>query len=139
MKKFKIAFILILLFCANSIYADVPVIIEINNVIINGGLVYIRVYFGEVSLRAAKPERLITIEPNNVTLTHELQLPIGEYLIAIHQDTNGNGYMDYNFLRIPQEPYGFSNLRGKIPGNFNQMKQKISNPNERIIIPFITY
>ena len=139
MKIFKILFILLLLFCTNSIYADVPVIIEINNVTVNGGLVYIRIYFSEASFKAIKPEQLITMEPNNVTLIHELQLPVGEYLIATHQDTNGNGDMDYNFLKIPKEPYGFSNLKGKIPGNFNQMKQRINNPNERIIVPFIRY
>jgi len=139
MKIFKILFILLLLFCTNSIYADVPVIIEINNVTVNGGLVYIRIYFSEASFKAFKPERLITIEPNNVALIYELQLSVGEYLIATHQDSNGNGDMDYNFLKIPQEPYGFSNLKGKIPGKFNQIKQKINNPNERIIIPFIRY
>jgi len=47
MKIFKILFILLLLFCTNSIYADVPVIIEINNVTVNSGLVYIRIYFAE--------------------------------------------------------------------------------------------
>lgn len=33
----------------------------------------------------------------------------GEYAIKALHDLNANGEMDFNFLGIPQEPYGFSN------------------------------
>lgn len=36
-------------------------------------------------------------------------LPAGKYAIALLHDENGNGKMDFNFMKIPQEGYSFSN------------------------------
>jgi uncharacterized protein (DUF2141 family) len=33
----------------------------------------------------------------------------GPYAVAVTHDANGNGQMDFNFLGLPQESYGFSN------------------------------
>ena len=33
----------------------------------------------------------------------------GKYAVVVIQDLNGNKSQDSNFLRIPKEPYGFSN------------------------------
>jgi uncharacterized protein (DUF2141 family) len=63
----------------------------------------------------------------------------GEYAIGVHQDSNENGEMDYWMFGIPKELFGFSNMRGKIPGNYNQLKFKINTNNERIIIPLVRY
>ena len=41
-------------------------------------------------------------------------IPYGTYAIKLYHDKNGNGKLDTNFMRIPKEPYGFSNnARGK--------------------------
>ncbi len=42
----------------------------------------------------------------NVTLL--VNLPAGDYALAVFQDMNGNRKLDTNFLEIPVEPYGFS-------------------------------
>jgi len=47
--------------------------------------------------------------------------------------------MDYGLFGIPKEPYGFSNMKGKTPGNYNQLKFIITNSNERIIIPLVKW
>jgi len=36
-------------------------------------------------------------------------IPAGKYAVALLDDTNKNQDMDYNFVGIPQEGYGFSN------------------------------
>lgn len=36
-------------------------------------------------------------------------LKYGKYAITVFHDENGNGNLDYNLLRIPAEPLGFSN------------------------------
>ncbi|MCS6807971.1 MAG: DUF2141 domain-containing protein [Bacteroidota bacterium] len=36
-------------------------------------------------------------------------VPAGEYAIALFHDENGNTKMDYNFIGMPVERYGFSN------------------------------
>jgi len=38
-----------------------------------------------------------------------IDLPIGEYAVAVYHDVNTNGKCDRNFIRIPTEAYGFSN------------------------------
>jgi uncharacterized protein (DUF2141 family) len=45
-------------------------------------------------------------------------LPPRRYAIAVHHDVNGNGKMDFSLLRLPKEPYGFS----------NDVKPKLSRP-----------
>lgn len=43
-----------------------------------------------------------------------LDIPPGEYAIAVYQDVNSNGQLDKNFVGMPKEPYGFSrNARGR--------------------------
>jgi uncharacterized protein (DUF2141 family) len=38
-----------------------------------------------------------------------LNLPPGQYAIAVYHDANGNGKLDRNMFQFPTEPYGFSN------------------------------
>jgi uncharacterized protein (DUF2141 family) len=38
-----------------------------------------------------------------------IKTPNGTYAIAFFHDANGNGKMDYNFVGLPKEGYGFSN------------------------------
>jgi uncharacterized protein (DUF2141 family) len=99
----------------------------------------IGIYTDEESVKKINPGRIIAIEPNSVVLSSEIQLPEGEYVIGLLQDSNGNGHMDYGLFGIPKEPYGWSNMKGKIPGNFNQLKVKINNQNNKIIIPLVVY
>ena len=43
------------------------------------------------------------------TMTVSLQdIPFGTYAISLFHDQNGNGKLDSNWIRIPKEPYGFS-------------------------------
>ncbi len=54
-------------------------------------------------------------------------IPDGIYAIALFQDLNNNGDLDYNFFGIPEEPYAFSCISGacfKKPG-FNKAKFKL--------------
>lgn len=36
-------------------------------------------------------------------------LPYGTYAISLYHDENNNEELDTNFMKIPKEPYGFSN------------------------------
>ena len=48
-------------------------------------------------------------------------VPAGTYAVAVYQDVNDNGKLDSNFIRIPKEPYGFSNNIEKLtPPSFEQ-------------------
>jgi uncharacterized protein (DUF2141 family) len=139
MYKNKMLIIIFLLGFYSNVYAEVPFFIEIRNVTINGGTIILGYYTSQEAFSNQRPDWHTTIEPINETIIYEIHLPQGEYMIGIHQDTNGNGVMDYGLFGIPKEPYAFSNMRGKRPGSFNQMKFRISNQNERIIIPLVRF
>ena len=138
MKKYGVLSLLIL-FVANNIYAEHIFTIEINNIIINGGTVYMAIYFDEQSFKNNHPDITLQIIPNSINCLQEITLPEGEYVVGIFQDTNGNGKIDYGLFGIPKESYGFSNMKGKTPGNYNQLKFSINNSNERIIIPLVRW
>ena len=45
---------------------------------------------------------------DKLTLRFE-DIPAGTYAIDMYQDLNSNDNLDSTFLRIPKEPFGFSN------------------------------
>lgn len=47
--------------------------------------------------------------PAGETVQATFRLPRGRYAVAVLHDLNDNGRMDYRLLRLPAEPYGFSN------------------------------
>lgn len=126
-----------LLFAVNYSYASFTTNMEIQNIRINGGRIYVAIYFNEKSYINKIPEISFHFDPIKTIISKPLTLPNGEYLIAILQDTNGNGHMDYNFLGIPKEPYGFTNMKGKIPGNFQEMKVNITSSTGKLVIPLV--
>ena len=141
MKKNKILAFLGLLLCIGmqSVFADVTISIEINNVNTNGGIIYGYVYFTESAYRNKKADVTFKVNPSNSTVMYELQLPERELMISIFQDNNGNGILDNGLFNVPKEPVGMTNYNGGIPGNFNKLKVNISNNNRRINIPLITF
>jgi uncharacterized protein (DUF2141 family) len=60
-----------------------------------------------------KPENALlsrNVEISNMPVIFEMKdVPYGEYALSILHDENNNRKMDTNFLKIPQEGYGFSN------------------------------
>ena len=72
-----------------------------------------------------KPFRgfLVAIKGKKAEYTFE-EIPYGTYAIKLYHDKNGNGKLDTNFMRIPKEPYGFSNnARGKFgPAKWDDAK-----------------
>jgi uncharacterized protein (DUF2141 family) len=45
----------------------------------------------------------------NGTVTQTVKLPVGNYGLSLLDDENGNMEMDYNWIGIPKEGFGFSN------------------------------
>jgi uncharacterized protein (DUF2141 family) len=89
---------------------DVNFTIQVTGFQQNSGQIRIAVYNKENGFLV--PERVykkIVLEVNQSILKHTLQLPQGNYAIALYHDNNSNGICDKNFLGIPTERYGFSN------------------------------
>ena len=88
--------------------------VNVGNVAQAKGQVRIAVYDEETWLdteRWIAAQRIPAVAEGSVTAAFEL--PSGAYAVAVLHDLNGNGKMDYRFLRLPKEPYGFSN--GVVP------------------------
>ncbi|MBF9142549.1 DUF2141 domain-containing protein [Hymenobacter properus] len=62
--------------------------------------------------------------------TLPVELPQGDWAVAITQDLNNNDKIDKNFLGIPTEPYAFSNnVRPTVAApDFNECKFKVDGP-----------
>jgi uncharacterized protein (DUF2141 family) len=60
-----------------------------------------------------------------------LNLPAGEYALAINHDVNGNGKVDTNFIGVPKEPLGLSNYPKPAMPNYEKAKFTVP-PNAKI-------
>jgi uncharacterized protein (DUF2141 family) len=139
MKDMYLVLIYLFMPCIQNIYADVPLILEIQNVVINGGTIYFSIYSNEISYRNKEPYMTFQRNPIDTVISQEIRLPEGDYLMGAYQDSNGNGKLDNSIFGFPKEPVAMTNYDGGIPGNFNKLKVRVDNTTAKIIIYFITF
>ena len=136
-KKIVLTLFFTAVFAMNVFAGNCQIIIEITGVKINGGKIYANVYSNENEYKKEISFASFALESRNTVITHKLDLPEGEYVIAIFQDTNNNGKLDKNFFNIPKELVGMTNYKGGIPGNFNKLKIPVNSNNLKIKIQLI--
>ena len=79
---------------------------------INGKLV-VMIFTNEEEFKTEKPSDTKIFDKTNVktkTCTISFAYNPGVYGLSIYDDENSNGKMDYNFLGIPKEGFGFSDF-----------------------------
>ncbi|HCM48687.1 MAG TPA: hypothetical protein DIS98_14705 [Colwellia sp.] len=103
---------LIAVMSQQAVAADLTVnISEVNQ---GKGHVMVGLYSGSKAFNQGK-----AMLGSSVKATNEQEevvfkdLPAGEYAIKIYQDENSNDKLDFNFIGIPKEGYGFSNNVGR--------------------------
>jgi len=119
-----------------SLFADeINTTIEINGVIVNGGLVYVVVYSNENDYKNETAFTQFILQPENSSLKYSLDLPEGEYVVSAYQDKNGDKELNSGLFGIPSEPVGKTNynLRGA-PGGFNKLKTPINRNSSKLIV-----
>jgi uncharacterized protein (DUF2141 family) len=109
-----------------NLYGQHDLAVEITGIKAIQGDVYLSLYDSEkdwMFTDSAYRKVRVTVTEEVETLTIR-NLPQGEYALAVYQDLNGNDSMDETEMKIPKEPFGFSNnpkgLRG--PANFEQAR-----------------
>jgi len=132
-KKMMLLVFLAALF-AGSIFADVTFTLEITGINVNEGQIHVKIYSNETDYKKDIPFSSVVLESISRNITYAIDIPAGEYLIALFQDVNNNGKLDTNFLGFPKEPVGLSKYTGGIPGGFNRHKLPINNNSNRITI-----
>jgi uncharacterized protein (DUF2141 family) len=74
----------------------------------------------------------------DIIATHKfVNVPVGEYAIAVFQDLNGDGVLNRDIYRRPTEPYAFSNnVFGRFgPPKFTQVSFSVeSNTTSKLVI-----
>lgn len=100
----------------------------------------VRLYFyntREGFLKSGKWVFSKSVKPQGKSeFTLPVDLPKGEWAVAITQDLNNNDKIDKNFLGIPTEPYAFSNnVRPTVaaPG-FDECKFTVDEPGKVVSI-----
>lgn len=88
--------------------------VTVDNLTSVKGTVRVAVY-DEASWLADEPPwgAAKEVPAGTASLQFDFDVPPGTYAIAVLHDENDNGKMDYRLLRLPKEPYGFSN--GVVP------------------------
>ena len=117
----KIAFLLYFLLIPFGIAVSiiskktsVPILISviIKDIKTPNGQILMGIYKDDVSFDkeiAYKKVQAFKTKISNGTLVVEVKLEPGKYGISLMDDENFNGKMDYNFIGIPKEGFGFSN------------------------------
>ena len=121
LKMNKIAFILYFLLIPfgiaisiNSKKTSAPILISviIKDIKTPNGQILMGIYKDDVSFDkeiAYKKVQAFKTKISNGILVVEVKLEPGKYGISLMDDENFNGKMDYNFIGIPKEGFGFSN------------------------------
>jgi len=137
MKKF-IGFMV--LSCALSAYCFAQTVntitVEITNIVINGGKVYLAIFSNAEGFQKEVPDFAFTLEADNTIKSQVVSLPAGEYVVSAFQDTNNNVRLDYGLFGVPKELVGISNYSGKgFPSkSFDKQKILINNSTGKITI-----
>jgi uncharacterized protein (DUF2141 family) len=107
----------------------------INGIKINNGKVYAAVYSNENDYIRGNSFLNFILEPDSNTLNYSLELPDGEYVVTLFQESNSNGKLDTNIFGIPKEPVDITNYnrRGR-SGEFQILKVIVNSNATRIIV-----
>ena len=135
--KIIISALIFTVFCTvNSFAQNTQVVIEITNVVINNGKVFLAIFSNANEFRNEEPPYVYELESTSTTLSQEITLPVGEYVISAFQDTNNNQRLDFGLFGIPRELVGISNYfgRGFPSRNFDRQKILINTSTEKIVI-----
>jgi uncharacterized protein (DUF2141 family) len=134
---YKKAFIIsVLLWVAGNCFADnIQTTIEINGVTVNGGLVYVAVYSNENDYKAETTSVKFILDPVSSKITHSLELPEGEYVVSVFQDTDNDGELKTGTFGMPAEPVGKTNYNLKgAPGGFNKLKAPVNRSSTKLVV-----
>jgi uncharacterized protein (DUF2141 family) len=137
-KVIALSFLLCLFsgYCFSQTVNNATITIEITNVVVNGGKVYLAIFSTAEEFKQEKPYLAYELKDTTAAVSQETSLPPGEYLISAFQDANGNKELDYGLFGIPKELVGISNYFGKgFPSkSFDKQKVPINNSTRQITI-----
>ncbi len=133
-------FLLVLNFSNAFIANDKTVEITITGIRNNNGEIRIGIFKDDESFQEEKSFRNIKFDKlklSNGTLHVKFEIEHGEYGLSFVDDENNNTKMDYNFIGLPKEGFGFSNYYhgGFTKPHFNDFKFKhLPNQKTKVVM-----
>jgi uncharacterized protein (DUF2141 family) len=130
-----IAFYFLVLILPVNCLAQNTVKLKIENAEKNGGKIYVSIYNSEPTYKGRKVYLSFILNSDKKIVTKEFNLPNGQYVFSIYQDSNGNEKLDTSLIGIPKEKFGFTNYDGKsAPGSFNRYMVQINEKDNEVVI-----
>ncbi len=118
-------------------------VVNIENVIKAKGELRLGIYTNKASYDAEDNPEFSKVFPASKTGTVSVQvkdLPFGTYGIALMQDLNGNKEMDFNFVGLPKEPYGFSKKKSRFSKpSFEEVQFDFSAGNQSVKVELVEW
>lgn len=108
--------VLICIALASFNIPEVPLQIEVTNIRNNKGQLILSFFTDNTSFKEYEPfleKSYSKTDVLNGTLNITANLPEGTYGIALIDDENNDGEMEFNFIGLPREGFGFSNYNHK--------------------------
>ncbi|MCC3156742.1 DUF2141 domain-containing protein [Hymenobacter sp. 15J16-1T3B] len=100
----------------------------------------VKLYFYNLRESFLKPKQYAFVKAvrpgGQDRITLPIELPNGDWAVAITQDTNNNDKLDKNMMGIPTEPFAFSNnVRPRFaPPEFDDCKFTVNGPGKVVSI-----
>jgi uncharacterized protein (DUF2141 family) len=145
MKSFKLFSLFIILLVSEYSYSQLSgqLILNVSEIRNKNGVLRIGIYKDDSTFQVEKPFLVKSLSKDKLIdgkLTFSFSIDVGEFGIALLDDENENGEMDYSFF-IPQEGFGFSNyfhsgLRMPTFENFKFMVTKNNSTKINLIIKY---
>jgi uncharacterized protein (DUF2141 family) len=139
--KFLFSFIFILF---TSITFGQTIILEVSNLKSNKGQIIVAVFQDDQTFQEEVPKydkRFSKKTVKDGKMFIKFNLPPGVYGFTLIDDENHNGDIDYNFIGLPKEGFGFSDYyhSGMIKPHFDKFKFNLKEGEERRVKTKIRY
>lgn len=108
------------------------------------GQIVVKIYIDDKSFQDDKPIKILKYNKAamlNKEMSVKFELAAGTYGLALMDDENSNNDMDYGFLGMPDEGFGFSNyyLTGLFKPKFNDFKFTVNKDQKQKVLMKIKY
>ena len=104
--KLLVALVLVTL-CGMTLATELVVVIK--NVKQESGKINVALYDGEQAFKDHVILEGAKVDAKAPSVTVRFQVDEGEYALRVYHDVDDNGELNFNRLRMPREPYAFSN------------------------------
>lgn len=132
--KARLLFTILLLTCTAAARAQ-NIDVLFSGIRSTHGQIIIKIYTDSKSFDDDKPVKTVKFPKRNIAagkMAAQLNLEPGTYGFALLDDENGDSKMEYSFLHMPKEGFGFSNfyLTGMKKPHFEQFKFRLDKNQE---------